>query len=152
MDRVVTARRLFLMFLLDTNVTSEIRKASLGRAYREVENWFRAATLSSLQLPVIAIHELDLGVRLMEKRDPSQGAMLRHWSEQSVLLSFAERILPIDVAVARQAAALHRPNTQPFRDCFIAANAVVHGMCLVTRNVADFVASGVEIINPWQPV
>ena len=70
--------------------------------------------------------------------------------EAQVLPAFAERILPVDTAVARRSAALHVPDPRPVRDSLIAATALVHGMPVATRNVADFAATGVEIINPWQ--
>ncbi len=77
--------------------------------------------------------------------------MLRAWLEGHVLSSFAGRILPVDMAVARRSAALHVPDPRPYRDSLIAATALVHGMTLVTRNVADFAPTGVALLNPWKP-
>ena len=80
------------------------------------------------------------------------GAILRRWLEVQVLPAFAERILPVDTAVARRGAALHVPDPRPVRDSLIATTALVHGMPVVTRNVADFEPAGVEIIDPWRPL
>lgn len=87
----------------------------------------------------------------MERRDPSQGAVLRSWLNAHVLPVFSERILYLDVAVAKRCAKLHIPNPRSDRDAIIAATALVHGMTVVTRNVNDFNQTGVEILNPWEP-
>ena len=100
--------------------------------------------------PVITILELELGVLLMERRDPRQGEILRHWLDQRVMLAFANRILTIDVAVARQCARLHVPNPCAERDALFAATALVHGLTVVTRSRDDFVATGVALLNPWR--
>jgi toxin FitB len=67
-----------------------------------------------------------------------------------VLPTFAGRILPVDIAVVQRSARLHVPNPCPIRDGFIAATALVHGMTIVTRNVADFESTGATVLNPWQ--
>jgi len=77
--------------------------------------------------------------------------LLRTWLEEHVLSSFADRILPVDTVVARRSAALHVPNPRPYRDSLIAATALVYGMTLITRNVADFEPMGVTLLNPWTP-
>ena len=140
------------MFLLDTNVVSELRKAKAGRADKNVVAWAASAAASSMFVSAITVHELEIGVLLAERRDPAQGTILRRWLEAQVLPAFAERILPVDTAVARRGAALHVPDPRPVRDSLIAATALVHGMPVATRNVADFAPTGVEIIDPWQPV
>jgi len=136
------------MYLLDTNVVSELRKAS--RAHPNVQVWARQTAAVSLYLSVISVLELELGVLLAERRDPPQGARLRRWLEGSVLTSFENRLLPIDATVARHAARLHVPNPRPERDCLIAACALVHGLTVVTRNEADFRATGAPVLNPWR--
>jgi toxin FitB len=87
---------------------------------------------------------------MIERKDASQGALLRSWLEQHVLPEFARRTLPVDTAVALRCARLHIPNRRGERDALIAATALVHGMTVVTRNVADFAATQVKLINPWQ--
>jgi len=138
------------MFLLDTNVVSELRKIRLGRADKNVARWADSVDAAELYVSVITVQELELGVLLAERRDPAQGAMLRTWLEGHVLPAFAGRILPVDVAVAQRCTALHVPDPRPAMDGLIAATALVHGMTLVTRNRADFQALDLVILNPWQ--
>lgn len=137
------------MYLLDTNVISELRKARAGKADRQVTAWAAAVAVIDLFVSVIAIEELEVGVLMAERRDPPQGALLRAWLDVHVLGAFADRILPIDTPIARRSARLHVPNPRPVRDALIAATALVHGMTVVTRNVADFEPTGVQIVNPW---
>jgi predicted nucleic acid-binding protein len=138
------------MYLLDTNVISEIRKARAGKADPNVAAWAAAIPVVDLFVSVISIQEIEIGVLLAERRDPRQGRLLRAWLDLHVLAAFADRILPVDVHVARRSAHLHVPITRPVRDTLIAATALVHGMTIVTRNVADFSLSGVTILNPWE--
>jgi hypothetical protein len=138
-----------MMFLLDTNVVSELRKIRLGKADSHVADWADSVDASELYLSVITIHELEIGVLLAERRDPAQGAVFRAWLNGHVLPAFSERILAVDTAVAQRSARLHVPDPHPVRDGLIAATALVHGMTLVTRNVVDFEHTGVTILNPW---
>jgi len=137
------------MLLLDTNVVSELRKVRSGKADPNVSRWAERVAPSELYLSVITLHELELGVLLAERRDPPQGAVLRTWLENHVRPAFLGRILPVDEAVARQAAQLHVPDPRPVRDALIAATAQVHGMTVVTRNIDDFAPMGVPVLNPW---
>jgi toxin FitB len=138
------------MFLLDTNVVSELRKNKTGQAAPAVASWARTTSPASLFLSSITVLELELGVLSMERRDPAQGAHLRAWLHQQVLPTFTDRFLPVDTPVALRCAALHVPNPQAERDALIAATALVHGLTVVTRNTSDFHATGVTIFNPWQ--
>lgn len=139
------------MFVLDTNVVSELRKVHAGKADPQVAAWAARVDAASLFLSVVSVMELEAGVLQIERRDASQGAILRKWLEQHVLPAFTNRILGIDALVARRCARLHIPDRRSERDALIAATALVHGMSVVTRNVADFAATGVEIVNPWLP-
>jgi hypothetical protein len=130
------------MYLLDTNVVSELRKARAGKADPNVAKWAASVPVVRLFVSVIGIQELEIGVLLAERRDPRQGKILRAWLEDHVSSAFAERILPVDTAVARRSAALHVPNPRPVRDALIAATALVHGLTVVTRNVVDFESTG----------
>ena len=137
------------MFLLDTNVVSELRKVRLGKANRHVAKWADSVDAADLFLSAITIQELEMGVLLAERRDPSQGAIFRAWLNGHVLPAFNGRVLPVDIAVAQRSARLHLPDPRPVRDALIAATALVHGMTVVTRNVADFEPTGVLMLNPW---
>ena len=137
------------MYLLDTNVVAELRKAKAGKADKAVTAWANSVAPASLFLSSITALEMELGILLMERRHPVQGAILREWMESHVLPAFAGRILAIDTIVARRCAQLHVPDPKSERDAFIAATALVHGFTMVTRNVADFAATGVVTLNPW---
>ena len=139
------------MFVLDTNVVSELRKVRLGRADANVAQWADSVNAEDLYVSVITVQELEIGVLLAERRDPAQGAVFRTWLNSHVLPAFEGRILPVDTAVALRSARQHVPNPRPVRDSLIAATAQVHGMTVVTRNLADFEATGVAMLNPWDP-
>jgi predicted nucleic acid-binding protein len=104
-----------------------------------------------LYLSAITILELELGILQIGRKDAAQDALLRAWLGTLVLPAFDGRILPVDVAVAQRCAALHVPDPRAERDALIAATALVHGMTVVTRNVIDFTATGVPVLNPWDP-
>ena len=139
-----------MMYLLDTNVVSELRKARAGKADPNVVSWADSVNAGELYLSAISVQELEIGVLLVERRDSIQGAMLRTWLNDHVLPAFAERILPVDTMVALRSARMHVPDPHPVRDGLIAATALVHGMTIVTRNVDDFISTGVMVLNPWR--
>ena len=138
------------MYLLDTNVVSELRKAKSGRADPNVVAWAQPIPVGSLFLSAITVLELEMGVLLIERRDAVQGKVLRAWLDQSVLPAFEGRILPVDVEVARRCARMHVPDPRSERDALIAATALVHGMTVVTRNVPDFSGLDLTLLDPWQ--
>lgn len=140
------------MFVLDTNVVSELRKAKAGLADQGVVTWASGVPPADLFVSVITILELETGVLLVQRRDPKQGALIRSWLDQHVLPTFSGRVLSVDTAVAQRCAALHVPDPRSERDALIAATAMVHNMTVVTRNVADFRATGVPLLNPWDTV
>ncbi len=136
------------MFLLDTNVISELRKIRIGKADVHVAAWADQVDAESLYLSAISIQELEVGVLRMERRDPATGLIFRHWFNNNILPAFEGRILPVDTAVALRAAQLDVPDPCPIRDGLIAATALIYGMVMVTRKVADFERSGAKILNP----
>lgn len=137
------------MYLLDTNVVSELRKVRSGKADANVARWAERADAAELFVSVIVVQELEIGVLLAERRDATKGRILRVWLEGHVLPAFSGRILPADLEVARTSARLHVPDPRPVRDALIAATAMVHDMTVVTRNSQDFTPTGVSVLNPW---
>jgi toxin FitB len=140
------------MYILDTNVISELRKGR--KAHPNVKKWAEALPSASLYISVISVLELEIGILLIQRRDKDrrdkeQGATLRAWMDRHVLPTFSDRILAIDTAVAQRCATLHVPNPCSDRDALIAATALVHGLTVATRNVADFERTGVGVVNPW---
>ncbi|GFE93931.1 MULTISPECIES: type II toxin-antitoxin system VapC family toxin [Acetobacteraceae] len=138
------------MFLLDTNVISELRKVRAGKADPNVAHWADSVEADDLYLSAITVMELETGILRIERRDSATGMILRTWLEQLVLPEFAGRILPVDETVALRCARLHVPDPRSERDALIAATALVHGKTVVTRNVADFLPCGVPLLNPWE--
>lgn len=134
--------------LLDTNVISELRKSS-RRADVGVRAWVAERAASDLYLSVITVLEVEIGIGRIARRDPAQGERLQAWFDSELLDAFGGRILSIGVPEARRAARLHVPDPRPERDALIAATASVHGLTVVTRNVKDFAALEVPILNPW---
>lgn len=139
-----------MLYVLDTNVVSELRKAGDGRADKGVTDWLAREDATRYFLSVVTLMELEIGVGRVERRDPAQGARLREWIDGRVLPAFSGRVLPIDLPVALRCARLHVPDPRAERDALIAATALVHGMTVVTRNVEDFRETGVPLLNPWQ--
>ncbi len=139
-----------MMYVIDTNVVSELRKIQSGKADTNVAVWASQVNASELFVSAITLMELEMGILAIERKDARQGAMLRAWMDNHVLPEFSDRTLPVDTPVALRCARLHIPDRQSERDALIAATALVHGMTIVTRNVADFQVSGVEILNPWE--
>jgi predicted nucleic acid-binding protein len=136
------------MYILDTNVISELRKAR--KTHQNVRKWAERLPSASLYISVISLLELEIGILLIDRRDKEQGAILRTWMNRHVLPTFSGRILAIDTSVAQRCAMLHVPNSRSDRDALIAATALVHGLTVATRNVADFERTGVGVLNPWE--
>ena len=137
-----------MTFLLDTNVISELRRPE--RADPRVRAWAASTEASHFYLSVITVLEIEQGLLLVERRDTVQAQHLRAWFEGQVRRQFDGRILPIDTAVAMRCAGLHVPNPRSERDALIAATGLVHGMTIVTRNVADFRGAQVPLLDPWE--
>ena len=138
------------MYVLDTNVLSELRKVRLGKADANVAAWAESVDAADLFVSAITLMELELGVLSMERKDAALGTVLRAWLDEQVLPEFSGRTLAVDTAVALRCAKLHVPDRRSERDALIAATALVHGMAVVSRNVADFKQTGVTVVNPWE--
>jgi toxin FitB len=139
------------MFVLDSNVVSELRKAKSDKADANVSAWAAGVPAGRLFLSAITILELETGVLLALRRDPTQGSVLRLWLDSYVLPAFAGRVLAVDTAVAQRCARLHVPDRRAERDALIAATALLHGMTVVTRKVDDFRPTGALILDPRKP-
>jgi toxin FitB len=139
------------VFLLDTNVISELRKVGDDKADANVVAWLSQADASLFFISAVTLMEIELGILLIERRDAAQGARLRGWMDNQVRPEFEDRTLSVDAAVALRCASLHVPDPRPTRDALIAATAMVHEMTVVTRNVRDFEPMNVRVINPWTP-
>jgi predicted nucleic acid-binding protein len=139
-----------LNHLLDTHVVSELRKIGDGKADPAVAAWIEAGDASSFFISAITILELERGVLGIQRRDATQGSLLRTWLDHHVRPAFAGRILPVDDAVATRCAHLHVPDRRNEADALITATALVHGMAIATRNLRDFEGTGVIVVDPWQ--
>jgi toxin FitB len=138
------------MYLLDTNIVSELRKVRSGTANAGVADWAGQVSSAELFVSAITIQEPEHGVLLMERSDPDQGAVLRAWLDRSVAVAFAGRVLAVDEQVARRAASLHVPDPAPFRDALIGGTGLAHRMTVVTRDLEDFTRfDGLDVLNPW---
>lgn len=137
------------MFMLDTNVVSEMRKIARGTCDAAVAAWLQRAAPSELYLSVVSVLELEIGYGRLLRRDARQAQLLKAWLSDAVYPLFAERILSIDVEIAQICASLHVPDKRPENDALIAATAMRHDLTVVTRNTADFKAISVSLLNPW---
>jgi len=141
------------MYLLDSNIISEFRKAPSGRANPGVVTWAQTIAPESLFISAITLMELEKGVQLKTRQDPATGTVLRRWLTQRLLPAFRGRVLPVDEAVALENAGYHVPDPRPLADSLIAATAKVHSLCVVTRNMKNFEpfkqTHGLRVFNPW---
>ena len=138
-----------MMYLLDTNVISELRKARTPKADTHVMAWVDSIPMNKMFISVISVFEIELGILRLERKDQQQGQILRTWFEERVLRTFEKRTLEISPVIALKCAKLHVPDPTSERDAMIAATAMTHGMTIATRNTKDFEASGVNLLNPW---
>ena len=133
------------MYLLDTNVVSELRKP---RPHGAVVAWLSSVDDASLHLATVTLGEIQAGVELTREQDPHKAAEIEAWLE---LVTTSYNILPMDGSAFRcWAKLMHRNSDALYEDAMIAAIARVHGLIVVTRNVADFASFGVNLLNPFE--
>ncbi len=138
------------MYLLDTNVLSEIRKIQSSQTPLQFLAWFNSISLNDCYLSVITLLEIEQGIlRVQHRGDEAQFMRLQHWLNDTIIPTFDQRILPIDRHTARICARLHVPDQRPYNDALIAATAICRDLTLVTRNVRDFAKLNVPLLNPF---
>ena len=137
-----------MKYLLDTNVISEVRK-SHGNA--RVKSWFDATPPDDLYMSVLTVGEIRRGIERLRRRDPAQANMFDEWLG-GLLQEFAEHLLLVTAEVADAWGRLGVPDPVPTVDGLLAATARVSGLTLVTRNTADLVRTGVQLLNPFEVV
>ena len=133
------------MYLLDTDVLSELRR---GRKNRNVVAWISQVAAADFYLSVVTIGEIELGIARQRVRNPGFAQDLTAWLEVT-LRAYGERILPLTVGIARRWGRLAAQLGNKQLDLAIAATALEHGLTVVTRNVSDFEPTGVKLINPF---
>ena len=133
------------MYLLDTNVVSELRKP---KPHGAVLAWFAGLEDMQLHLSAVTIGEIQAGIELTREQDGTKAAEIEAWLE---IVANSYNVLPMDAATFRAWAKLmHRKSDTVYEDAMIAATAKIHGLTVVTRNVADFKAFGVPLLNPFK--
>lgn len=132
------------MYLLDTNVVSELRKP---KPHGSVLAWLEAVDDTKLYLSAVTLGEIQAGVEITREQDAAKAIEIEAWLE---LVASSYNVLPMDAAVFRRWARLmHRTSNTLYEDAMIAATADVHGLTVVTRNVADFKSFGIALLNPF---
>ena len=132
------------MYLLDTNVVSELRRPRPSGA---VLDWISDVPAEQLFVSVVTVGEIQAGIEITREQDPAKAEELEAWLDK-IQASYA--VLPMDATTFREWARLmHRKSDTIAEDAMIAATAIVHRLTVVTRNVRDFVQFGVELQNPF---
>jgi len=135
-------------YLIDTNIIAEVRKGK--RCDSHVARWWARVADADLFLSVLVLGEIRKGIELARPRDPAKATALERWLD-TVSQAFAQRILPIDQAVADAWGRLNAPHPRPTIDSLLAATAKVYDLTLVTRNVADVKHAGIKLLDPFVP-
>ena len=136
------------MYLLDTPVIAELRRAKSGRADEHVTRWASNVPAQNLFISVMSLLELEGGIAEVQRKDKVLGTALRSWIDETVPAAFEGRILSVDLAVTKRRSALPFSDGKD-RDALLAATALTHGLTLVTRSLSAYRFSKVKLFNPW---
>lgn len=138
------------MYLLDTNIISELKKLDSGKIHPQVQRWAYSINLMQTKISVVSITEIRTGILSLARKDQAQAASLDNWFTNRLLPAYRTRTLSVDTEVALICAQLHIPAKRPINDTYIAATAIAHNLTLVTRNVRDFQGLPRMLENPFE--
>lgn len=138
------------MYLLDTNIISELKKLDSGKIHPQVQRWAYSINLMQTKISVVSITEIRTGILSLTRKDQAQAASLDNWFTNRLLPAYRTRTLSVDTEVALICAQLHIPAKRPINDAYIAATAIAHNLTLVTRNVRDFQGLPLMLENPFE--
>ncbi|WP_314778189.1 type II toxin-antitoxin system VapC family toxin [Cardiobacterium hominis] len=138
------------MYLLDTNIISELKKLDSGKIHPQVQRWAYSINLMQTKISVVSITEIRTGILSLTRKDQAQAASLDNWFTNRLLPAYRTRTLSVDTEVALICAQLHIPAKRPINDAYIAATAIAHNLTLVTRNVRDFQGLPLILENPFE--
>ena len=138
------------MYLLDTNIISELKKLDSGKIHPQVQRWAYSINLMQTKISVVSITEIRTGILSLARKDQAQAASLDNWFTNRLLPAYRTRTLSVDTEVALICAQLHIPTKRPINDAYIAATAIAHNLTLVTCNVRDFQGLPLMLENPFE--
>lgn len=138
------------MYLLDTNIISELKKLDSGKIHPQVQRWAYSINLMQTKISVVSIIEIRTGILSLARKDQAQAASLDNWFTNRLLPAYRTKTLPVDTKVALIYAQLNVPNKRPINDAYIAATAIAHKLKLVTRNIQDFQGIPITLENPFE--
>ena len=138
------------MYLLDTNIISELKKLDSGKIHPQVQRWAYSINLMQTKISVVSITEIRTGILSLTRKDQAQAASLDNWFTNRLLPAYRTRTLSVDTEVALICAQLHIPAKRPINDAYIAATAIAHKLKLVTRNIQDFQGMPITLENPFE--
>ena len=138
------------MYLLDTNIVSELRKLETGKIHPQVYRWIKSNGFTHTYISAVTLVEIQTGILSLARKDKAQAASLDNWFTNRLLPAYRTRTLSVDTEVALICAQLHIPTKRPINDAYIAATAIAHNLTLVTRNVRDFQGLPLMLENPFE--
>ena len=138
------------MYLLDTNIISELKKLDSGKIHPQVQRWAYSINLMQTKISVVSITEIRTGILSLARKDQAQAASLDNWFTNRLLPAYRTRTLSVDTEVALICAQLHIPTKRPINDAYVAATAIAHNLTPVTRNVRDFQGLPLMLENPFE--